>query len=405
MNRSSRRKFINRLAQLIGVPIVFGDCIPQGLALLIEEDSSLLHDIKSKHPELIILNDRPLNAETPAHLLADAITPADKLFVRNNGLPPVDPNVDEWQLTIGGNSINQELSFTLDELKASFKHYSYQLTLECGGNGRSEFDPPAKGNQWTTGAIACPQWTGVRVKDVIESAGIKSNAVYVAYYGADKHLSGDENKVVISRGVPLHKALEDESLIAWGMNGEPLPLLHGYPLRLVFGGWPASCSGKWLTTLIVIDKVHDGPKMGGQSYRVPCNPVAPGANLADEDMCIIESMPVKSIITTPKSGALTSRDSLSVAGHAWAGDLAVDKVELSIDFGQTWKQCELKRPVNRLAWQQWSSTVSFPKKGYYEIWVKATDEEGRAQPMLLPGWNPKGYLNNACHRIAVKYTG
>ena len=203
----------------------------------------------------------------------------------------------------------------------------------------------------------------------------------------------------------MTKALENESLIAWQMNDSPLPLLHGYPLRLVFGGWPASCSGKWLTKIVVRDQVHDGPKMGGQSYRVPCSPVAPGAKVEDEDMCIIESMPVKSIITSPKTGALTSKKSLTISGHAWAGDLKVNKMEYSIDFGQSWKSCSLNQPVNRLAWQQWSAEVSFPAKGYYEIWARATDEKGSAQPMLLPGWNPKGYLNNACHRIAVKYTG
>ncbi len=405
MNNYNRRTFINQLTQLIGVPIAFGACIPDGLSLLIEENDSLMHNIIGKHPELVVLNDRPLNAETPAHLLGDVSTPADKMFVRNNGLPPVNPSDKNWTLTIGGNSINKELAFTIDELKSSFEHHTYQLTLECGGNGRSEFDPPAKGNQWTTGAVACPTWTGVRLKDVLQTAGVKSNAVYLGYYGADTHLSGDENKVVISRGVPLKKAMENESLIAWNMNGQPLPVLHGYPLRLVFGGWPASCSGKWLQKLIVIDKVHDGPKMGGQSYRVPCNPVAPGAKVDDEDMCIIESMPVKSIITSPKTGALTSKSSVTIAGHAWAGDLAVAKIESSIDFGQTWQQCQLEKPINRLAWQQWSSKVTFPEKGYYEIWVKATDEKGRAQPMLLPGWNPKGYLNNACHRIAIKYTG
>ena len=405
MIKSNRRRFIQELASAIGVPIMFASVIPSNVHLLLENTALNFHNIDGKHPELSVLNDRPLNAETPPHLLAPSITPADVMFVRNNGLPPVNPNAKEWSLSIEGESVQKKLSLTLDELKSSFKQYSYQLTLECGGNGRSEFDPPAKGNQWTTGAVACPKWTGVRLRDVLEAAGLKSSAIYVGYYGADTHLSGDQEKVVISRGVPLTKALENESLIAWQMNGSPLPLLHGYPLRLVFGGWPASCSGKWLTKIVVRDQVHDGPKMGGQSYRVPCSPVAPGAKVEDEDMCIIESMPVKSIITSPKTGALTSKNKLKIAGHAWAGDLGVQKMEYSIDFGQSWNSCSLNQAVNRLSWQQWSAEVSFPEKGYYEIWAKATNEKGSAQPMLLPGWNPKGYLNNACHRIAVKYTG
>jgi hypothetical protein len=120
-------------------------------------------------------------------------------------------------------------------------------------------------------------------------------------------------------------------------------------------------------------------------------------------MCIIEGMPVKSLITYPKTGAMVPlKRELAIRGHAWAGDFAVDKVDVSIDFGQTWQPCQLDPPANRLAWQRFQARLSFPKKGYYEVWARATDTEGRSQPMILPGWNPKGYLNNACHRIAVK---
>ncbi len=181
------------------------------------------------------------------------------------------------------------------------------------------------------------------------------------------------------------------------------PHLNGHPLRLVCGGWPASVSGKWLKKIVVRNQVHDGPKMTGTSYRVPCNPVAPGSEVPDEDMCIIESMPVKSLITYPKSGIEHKlANKLSLRGHAWAGDLSVSRVDVSIDFGATWQKAKLESPANRLAWQHWKTDVRFPKAGYYEVWVRATDKSGRAQPMVLPGWNPKGYLNNACHRIAVQ---
>ncbi len=159
--------------------------------------------------------------------------------------------------------------------------------------------------------------------------------------------------------------------------------------------------GKWLSELLIRDRVHDGAKMTGTAYRVPCSPVAPGSKVPDKNMCIINSMPVKSLITSPKSGVETN-GILEVRGHAWAGDLAVDKVHVSIDFGATWHSAKLNPPANRLAWQRWQTTVKFPQSGYYEIWARATDTLGRSQPMLLPGWNPKGYLNNACHRIAVQ---
>ena len=242
-----------------------------------------------------------------------------------------------------------------------------------------------------------------RLRDVLDFVGITDDAVYVAYYGADTHASGDPSKVPISRGVPVAKAMEDESLIAWAMNGEDIPGMNGYPLRLVVAGWPGSVSGKWLRKIVVRNQVHDGPKMTGTSYRVPCRPAAPGSVIPDDEMCIIESMPVKSLITNPVSGIEhVVAKPLALRGHAWAGDLAVNSVHVSIDFGATWQPASLKKAVNRFAWQRWTAEVEFPEAGYYEVWARATDEAGRSQPMVLPGWNPKGYLNNACHRIAVQ---
>ena len=252
---------------------------------------------------------------------------------------------------------------------------------------------------------AAPEWNGIRLKDVLEDAGINDDAVYVAYYGADVHLSRQPGKIPISRGVPMSKALEDESLIAWGMNGEPLHPMNGHPLRLVFGGWPGSTSGKWLTRIAVRNIIHDGPKMTGKSYRMPCNPVAPGTKVADEDMCIIEAMPVKSLITSPRNGMTTARQQpLALHGHAWAGDTEVAELHISIDFGRTWRRAELQAPANRLAWQNWDAQVGFPATGYYEVWARAVDSKGESQPMVIPGWNPKGYLNNSCHRIGVYVT-
>jgi len=392
------------MSAAVGASIPFAHLMPGGLipAALAQADEGFR--IPGKEG-LIVLNDRPVNAETPAHLLDDRVTPAERLFVRNNGTPPLAAGIDPdtWTLEFGGESVGQKLSFTVAELKTQFEHYTYQLQLECGGNGRSEFVPPASGNQWSVGAVGCPEWTGVRLKDVLDVVGLKDDAVYVAYYGADTHLSGDPGKVPISRGVPVHKALEDETLVAWAMNGEDIPHHNGYPLRLVCAGWPGSVSGKWLNRIVVRNQVHDGPKMTGTSYRVPCETVAPGSVVPDDQMCIIETMPVKSLITYPKSGVEhAGAKALTVRGHAWAGDLEVAEVFVSIDFGATWQQAALETPANRLAWQHWNAEVEFPAAGYYEVWARAVDSSERSQPMVLPGWNPKGYLNNACHRIAVQ---
>ncbi|WP_350293791.1 sulfite oxidase [uncultured Croceitalea sp.] len=402
-----RRKFVKKgtltaLASIVGADIVFGKNLPIDYKLLGLQDPDPFK-MFNKDSQMVVLNDKPWNIEAQAHLLNDTITPNKYMFIRNNGKIPEDIDLANWTITFDGESVKQKKTYSLDELKSKFKQYTYQLTLECGGNGRSEFNPPAKGNQWTIGAVSCATWTGVRLRDVLEAIGIKDDAVYIGYHAADTHLSGDPKKEPISRGVPMAKALQDETLLAFKMNGAAIPLAHGYPLRLVAGGWPASASGKWINGISVRNKVHDGTKMTGTAYRVPCNAVAPGDKVKDEDMCIIESMPVKSLITSPKTGAILKEGkSLDINGHAWAGELKVAKVEYSIDFGSTWKTCALEAPTNRLAWQHFSATIQFPKKGYYEVWAKATDSKGIAQPMVLPGWNPKGYLNNACHRIAIK---
>lgn len=396
---ANRRKFLRQssLAALaLGARIVYADRMPAGYEPL---------GLPGKSEGMTILSDRPVNAETPAHLLDDELTPNELFFVRNNGLPPKAPAANSWTLTVSGEAAKSEKTYTLADLKSHFETHTLRLTLECGGNGRSEFNPPAKGNQWTTGAVGCAAWTGVRLKDVLADVGITDTAVYVGYYGADRHLSGDKKKVPISRGVPIGKALEDESLIAWQMNGAELPLLNGYPLRLVFGGYPASCSGKWLNRLVIRDHVHDGAKMTGQSYRVPKSPVPPGTRVHDDDMRIIEKMPTKSLITFPRTGAMLAMGrQLPLRGKAWTSTLAVARVAYSIDFGATWKVCTLTKPLNRFHWQSFSAQVEFPQPGYYEVWARATDVDGVSQPMLVPGWNPRGYLNNACHRIAVKVT-
>ncbi|GEQ96389.1 molybdopterin containing oxidoreductase [Iodidimonas gelatinilytica] len=350
----------------------------------------------------MILNDRPMNAETPAHLLDDAITPISRHFIRNNGIPPQDMAADGWEMRVDG-FVDRPLTLSINDLRRDFEVVSRQLVIECGGNGRAFFDPGASGNQWTVGAVACAEWTGVRLADVLKTAGVQREAIYTAHEGADTHLSGDPAKRPLSRGVPIEKAMDPNNLIAFGMNGGDIHPMNGAPLRLVVPGWPGSCSQKWLTRITLRDQVHDGAKMTGTSYRIPRYPVAPGTDVPVEDFEIIEAMPVKSLITHPVDGIKLSRSSLEVRGHAWAGNGKVAKMHVSHDFGATWQRADLDEPANPFAWQHWRARLTFPKPGYYEIWAKATDDHGVSQPFTI-GWNPKGYLNNFYHRIAVTVT-
>lgn len=404
---SARRSFLrttglSTLGAMVGMTIPFEGNMPFGVVPAMAQDSG--EDLMSGKSGLDLLNDRPLNAETPPHLLDDNITPYERMFVRNNGLVPqtaLDQDAEGWKLTIDG-EVETPLELSIDDLKAQFEVVTNQLVVECGGNGRAFFNPGASGNQWTTGAVGCPEWTGVRLADVLNAAGIKDSAVYTGHYSNDLHLSGDPDKDAISRGVPVEKALAEGGMIAWEMNGEPIPALHGFPLRLIIPGYPGSASQKYLTRIWVRDQEHDGAKMTGYSYRLPANPVAPGTEVPESDMVIMTVMPVKSLITFPETGTeIATGEASEVRGHAWAGNGDVQAVDVSIDFGQTWQKAELEPAPNLYAWQRWRVDVTLPETGYYEVWARAIDKNGVSQPAVSPGWNPRGYGNNIQHRIAL----
>ncbi len=356
---------------------------------------------------LLLLQERPLVAETPESMLDDDTTPIDKFYIRNNGLvPEISGERNAWRLKIDG-EVERPLEITLGELRQRFQQVRLYMVLECGGNGRSTFVPEARGNQWNYGGAGCARWTGVRLRDVLRAAGLKQSAKYTAHYGADPHLSGATDRPSLSRGVRIAKALEEHSLLVYEMNGEALPLIHGGPLRLIYPGWTGSASHKWLTRIWIRDKEHDGPGMGGASYRVTINPIPPGATTPDSNMRILEAMPVRSIITSPASGAefvasANGTRRIPLRGAAWAGENAVRSVEVTTDYGRTWQRAQLGAPRNKYDWQRWTHTVTVPRPGFYEIWARATDSRGIVQPFIAGDWNPQGYGGNPYHRVAVR---
>lgn len=397
----TRRSFINDYSKsILSISIASYFTIPNNVNPLYANDTIHI-DKEHNKSELTILNDRPINAETPPHLLDDLITPTKRHFVRNNGTIPnlSKEEIKNWSLSIEGN-VQKTKNYSINDLKNKFEVVTKALQLECGGNGRAFFKPPASGNQWSYGAISCSEWTGVKLADVIKASGIKRSTIYTGHFGADIHLSGDETISPLSRGVPINKALDENNIIAFAMNGKNIPIIHGAPLRLICPGWPGSTSQKWLNKIELLDHIHDGTKMTGKSYKVPKLPVKPGSKVAINDLKIIESMPIKSLITFPKTGLQLNSLSLNVRGHAWAGDKRVKDVKISIDYGATWIEANLSNPVNTYAWQNWGLKINFPSKGYFEIWSKASDEQNISQPLDI-SWNPKGYLNNTVHRIYV----
>ena len=357
-------------------------------------------------PDLRVLQSRPVNLETPVTLLDGDVTPNHHHFVRNHGLVPSRAalrDLEGWSLRVDG-VVDRAAEFSLEQLQRDFPGRTANIVLECASNGRAGYRPPTRGGQWELGAVGCAQWNGVLLRDVLESVDVRLNdAVHVAFEGEDRHLSGDPDKLPLSRAIPFQKAVDGHTMLAWAMNGEPLPPEHGWPLRLVVPGYPASASGKWLRRLWVRDQEHDGAGMGGLSGRMPTRPVPPGGAVNPEHTRIIEEMPVKSIITHPATGhAVAAGEPVQIRGQAWSGAGRITGVDLSWDFGHTWTRANLQAPPNPFAWQRFARPITLPGPGYWEVWARATDETGAMQPQVVPGWNPKGYLNNAMQRIAIE---
>lgn len=390
------------MGAVLGASIPFSRYMPAGVIPAALAQSGDEFVLESKEG-LIVRNDRPINLETPPQLLDPDITPVNRFFVRNNGLvPEATDDPDSWELTIDG-EVDEELTLTLADIKKDFEHVTMQAVIECAGNGRAEFEPSPRGNQWEVGAVGNGEFTGVRLRDLLERAGVRDSAVYTGHYGADPHLSQEEDRPALSRGVPIEKAMDENTLLIWEMNGEDLPLAHGFPLRVLVPGWVGSASQKWLNRIWIRDQEHDGPGMTGLSYRVPAYPVEPGAEVPEEDMEVLTELRIKSIITRPETNSEAPTDAaLRVRGHAWSGETDVERVEVSTDYGVTWSEADLTPSPNKYAWATFEADVKFPEAGYYEIWSRATDSDGATQPMVLPGWNPRGYGNNRALRIAVR---
>lgn len=390
----------------LGAGIPFAARMPEGLlpaALAQGGQGPQTLRMDGKAP-LIIQGERPLVAETPEHMLDDAVTPIDKFFIRNNGQIPEPFTGDPrgWRLKVDG-EVNTPLELTVGELEQRFPVVTRQLQMECGGNGRGFFQPATRGNQWGNGAISNAEWTGVRLRDVLQAAGVKPSAVSVCGFGTDPHLSGATDRQAINRGYRVAKAMDEDTLIVFRINGQPIPLIHGAPLRVIVPGWPGSFSQKWLNRIWVRDRPHDGAGMGGTSYRVPARPIVPGSNNSGADFVELESMPVRSILSSHAHGTRlpAGTRALDLRGAAWAGDLTVRAVDVSTDFGASWTAMQVAAPANRHAWQRWTGRVSLPTDGYYEIWYRATDSEGRMQPFAAANWNPQGYGANPISRVAV----
>jgi sulfite oxidase len=355
-----------------------------------------------------------LNAGTLPHLLTESITPTELLFVRNTGgMPNFSPSqMANWTLLIDGH-VRKRRCWTIEELKA-IGTKEVIAVLECAGNGRAFFRsnwttvyldskvptnrfvaatrpiwrkvPWAAGTvMWRDGAAGCVKWTGVPLAALLKECGLKKTAIYTGHHSIETKL--DSRAPAISRGLPIAKAMAEETLVAWAMNDEKIPPIHGGPLRLVVPGYPGSAWHKWIDRIEIRDKEHDGRLM--DEYRI--------------DGKIIEEMPVNSVITSPKTGfEVPAGEALRVGGYAWSGGSHIEKACVSVDKCRSWREAILgEAPDSWFAWRRFDIELADLSRGPIEITVRASDHSS-GQPLVSRGrrGNRIGYCNNVVRRVA-----
>jgi len=342
---------------------------------------------------LLQMNGYPIDAETPLELLGETyITPNDLFFVRHHW-NPVFPDAATWALKVDG-EVERPLALSLGDLKA-MPRASATCVLQCAGNGRALHRPIVPGVQWTYGAAGNARWTGVRVRDVLEKAGLKAGAKHLHTFGTDKP---PEKVPPFHRSLELDKVRED-GIIAFEMNGAPLPLLHGAPARLVVPGWAGDHWMKWLDRISPQPSAQTGFYMD-TAYRFPKNPGEPGVTFKPDEMSPVTELFVKSNITEAPPRARVGRKA-TIRGIAFSGAPDVARVDVSDDGGKTWAAATLGKDHDPFAWRLWSFAYLPKAAGKTTLVARATDSRGSVQPKDAV-WNQSGYFYNAWPSVEIE---
>jgi sulfite oxidase len=344
-------------------------------------------------PGMIVRSYRFVDLESPLEYFNSWLTPTPHFFVRNHMQEPSRFDAGDWRLTIRG-EVEKPIALTLADI-AKLPTHSVVNTLECAGNGRGLFRPQAAGVQWGKGAVGTARFSGPRLRDVLERAGVKPTGKNVMFRGLDV-VPGKVPPFI--RSIPIEKALDADTLLATYMNGIPLPKHHGFPARALVPGWVGAASCKWLTEIKVLDSEFAGNFMN-PGYRFPNHPLQPGEAVQPEDTHPITALNVKSVIAGPADGARLKAERYTVHGAAWAGEAEVVKVEISTDGGTRWSAARLGNDHAHYAWRLWTYEWK-ASPGDHTILSRATDSQGRTQPSA-PVWNPSGYLYNAVDQVNV----
>jgi DMSO/TMAO reductase YedYZ molybdopterin-dependent catalytic subunit len=354
---------------------------------------------------LVVLTDRPVQLETPRSIFVSAITPNNAFFVRWHleGIPN-EVDLTSWRLHVEGN-VNKPLSLSFSDLLSRFQPTSLAGVNQCSGNSRSRFQPRVPGGQWGNGAMGCALWTGVRLKDLLTMAGVKSGSVQLQMQGLEKG-AGPAGKPSYEflKSLDLDNPVLDECIVAYAMNGEPLPMLNGFPVRLIVPGYFATYWTKCLTWLRVLDKRDDNFWMN-PAYRIPDTPR--GDTTPDEvkagkvKMIPINRMPVRAFLISPDGDSkIPAGLPVTVRGIAFSGYGGIAKVEVSQGAGSAWTEAKLGEDHGPYAFRMWEFAWKPERPGRYVLAVRATDEKGNVQPDEGV-WNPGGYLWNKIERQEI----
>jgi DMSO/TMAO reductase YedYZ molybdopterin-dependent catalytic subunit len=368
--------------------------LPEGV-----HGSAVLDALPGKKP-LIKLTYRPPNYETPIEYFRTAITPNDAFFVRYHHpiIPEVDPKT--WKVVVGGEGANGQAEITLDELKKMPAFEVVAVNL-CSGNRRGLFQPHVTGVEWGYGAMGCARWKGARLKDLLDKVGIKKEAIEVVFNGADGPIV--EKTPHFIKSIPVWKAIEDTTLVAYEMNGEPLPHFNGFPARIVVPGWTGTYWMKHVTSITAVTRPESGFWMSS-AYRIPLGKFPLVARFTTQDAAVntpITEMVVNSLITSHAQGAsIKAGASVTVGGIAWDGGYGLRIVEMSTDGGKTWVPATLGEDLGRFAFRSFTFSFTPKARGTQTVMARATNKIGQTQTTELIH-NPAGYHHNVIHSVTI----
>jgi sulfite dehydrogenase len=400
MNRVSRRRFLSTLGAA-GTSLAAGGRVPSAWG---QADPILAGRPLVRYPEktdLILLTARPAQLETPMRYFDRAITPNEAFFVRYHIYPtPASVDLGTWRLRVGG-LVDRPLELSMDELTTKFPRAAVIAVNQCSGNSRGRFAPRVLGGEWGDGAMGNAEWVGARLRDVLKAAGVRQGAVQVTFDGLDRAPFPTVPDFV--KSLDVGRIMEDpDILVAYQMNGQALPMLNGYPARLVVPGWYATYWVKNLSEIAVVDHVFEKFWMK-PAYRIPdtpCGCVEPGT--APARTVPITRMTVRSFLAVPESGTrVTVGQPVTLKGIAFDGGYGIREVLVSDDRGATWQRAGLGPDLGRYSFREWSAIWVPRASGAHRLMVRAVNAIGESQGEV-PLWNPAGYLRNVIEHVDVQ---